>query len=169
MVIFIFISLLKSNECKKFTRKGNELREMFLITRLNSVRFLSSNSVGVGLQVYWLSLLCDILQVILSKYFQFWIVTQIESCLNSRPLSPSSNDPHDLSGLTPSHVLHLSLPVEVTEFDLGNIDHNRLWRWRMQKFKQDFWKRWPKEYLSQLQSRIYWTSPAITSQEGQLM
>ena len=33
------------------------------------------------------------------------LLTRIESCLNSRPIAPLSNDPEDFSYLTPGHFL----------------------------------------------------------------
>lgn len=84
----------------------------------------------------------------------YTLLTQIEACLNSRPLIPLSNDPNDLSALTPGHFLigdSLTAPVEP---DLTCIKENRLSKWqRIQQLLQHFWKRWSLEYLGNLQSR----------------
>ncbi|GBN42268.1 hypothetical protein AVEN_67990-1, partial [Araneus ventricosus] len=84
------------------------------------------------------------------------ITSQIEACLNSRPLSGISNDPNDLSALTPGHFLIrkplTAIPQVPIPDDLHLCD-----RWRMiQRMIQHFWNRWLNEYLTKLQSRPKW-------------
>ncbi|XP_026686425.1 uncharacterized protein LOC103518980 isoform X2 [Diaphorina citri] len=87
------------------------------------------------------------------------ISTQIEACLNSRPLVPMCpDDPDNLDALTPAHFLVggqlLAVPENLLPADL-NI--NRLTRWKLvEKIHQTFWKRWSTEYLHQLQQRNKW-------------
>ncbi|XP_036329773.1 uncharacterized protein LOC118741907 [Rhagoletis pomonella] len=60
--------------------------------------------------------------VIEEKRVQVHATTRVESCLNSRPLSPSSNQPADLEPLTPGHFLvggHILAPPEI------DADENR--------------------------------------------
>lgn len=81
------------------------------------------------------------------------------SILNSRPLSPSSDDPNDLEPLTPNHFLLLRSnatppPGVFTENDLYSRKH---WR-HAQYLTNHFWKRWKKEYVPLLQQRHKWTS-----------
>ncbi|XP_063914810.1 uncharacterized protein LOC135131161 [Zophobas morio] len=87
------------------------------------------------------------------NYEEFYtVLTAIEACLNSRPITPISCDPNDLNALTPGHFL-IGAPITAhAEEDLTVIPSNRLSRWRrVQQLQQHFWKR--KEYLSQLQCR----------------
>lgn len=85
------------------------------------------------------------------------LLTQIEATLNSRPLCPMSNDPEDVSPLTPSHFLLGGLPGHPPEDSLLTVSDNRLDRWqRIQKLNQDFWQRWKKDYLNRLQTRPKW-------------
>lgn len=84
----------------------------------------------------------------------YTVLTCIEACLNSRPITLLSNDPNDLSALTPSHFLigdHLSAYVEL---NILNIPVNRLSRWQqVEQIRQHFWQKWSREYLTQLQQR----------------
>ncbi|XP_043068221.1 uncharacterized protein [Drosophila bipectinata] len=83
------------------------------------------------------------------------VLTQIESCLNSRPLCPLSADPNDLSPLTPGHFLiggPLLAPPEPSLSDKSInarfVDGQRLLR--------QFWHRWSADWLSHLQARPKW-------------
>ncbi|XP_077292722.1 uncharacterized protein LOC143915784 [Arctopsyche grandis] len=83
------------------------------------------------------------------------VLTQIEACMNSRPLSPLSSDPLDLLPLTPGHFLIgrslLALPMEV-KYNT-NVHANLL---QIQLTTAAFWKRWSAEYLHSLQLRHKW-------------
>ncbi|XP_058836359.1 uncharacterized protein LOC131692951 [Topomyia yanbarensis] len=86
------------------------------------------------------------------------IVQQVASVLNSRPLTPLSNDPHDYTALTPGHFLTGRPLTAVPEPDLQDIPENRLALWqRSQAFVQRIWRKWKTEYLSSLQARTKWT------------
>lgn len=91
-------------------------------------------------------------------YEQFTtVLQQIESILNSRPLSPLSSSPLDVSPLTPGHFLIGRPLVSLPDPDLTEIKENRLSKYqRIQQMTQHFWKRWYKEYISELQSRQKW-------------
>ncbi|XP_055522767.1 uncharacterized protein LOC129716950 [Wyeomyia smithii] len=88
----------------------------------------------------------------------FTVVTQIEACLNSRPITPLSNDHRDLEALTPGHFLIQRPLTAVPEPSLTEIPENRLSRWQLvQQFFQTIWKRWSTEYFSDLHNRNKWT------------
>lgn len=87
------------------------------------------------------------------------VLCRIEAVLNSRPLTPLSSDPNDLTCLAPGHFLVgqplLAIPPRV------NIDSNRPInnRWKLlDQCHQAFWRRWSREYLHTLQERTKWVS-----------
>jgi len=85
------------------------------------------------------------------------LVSQIEAILNSRPLTSLSEDPNDLSFLSPGHFLIGDTLTSYPEADLIDIKVNRLSRWQMlERMRQQFWKRWSSEYLLSLQRRNKW-------------
>lgn len=85
------------------------------------------------------------------------VSNQIEAILNSRPLSPLSSDPNDFNVLTPGHFL-IGRPLNaLPEVDISVTTTNRLSRWQLlTKFVQIIWKRWSRDYLSNLQQRSKW-------------
>ncbi|XP_017480743.1 PREDICTED: uncharacterized protein LOC108370021 [Rhagoletis zephyria] len=100
----------------------------------------------------------------------YTVLKQVEACLNSRPISALSDDPQDLSALTPGHFLIgravTSLPEQCI---LGEAD-GLLKRWKLMKqMHQNFWHRWSCEYLHQLQTRNKWRTQQPNIVCGQLV
>ncbi|KAL4104092.1 hypothetical protein QTP88_019405 [Uroleucon formosanum] len=97
------------------------------------------------------------------------LLCRIETVLNNRPLTPTSNCPSDYTALTPAHFLvggNLLLPPEP---DCPEVPLNKLKRWKLVcGMAQGFWRRWSAEYLPQLQVRGKWTKPSREIKVGDL-
>ncbi|XP_037824460.1 uncharacterized protein LOC119612685, partial [Lucilia sericata] len=85
------------------------------------------------------------------------LLARIEACLNSRPISPQSQDPSDLSALTPGHFLigsPILCPIDpkINESPISIVN-----RWqRLKLVHQNFCFRWKNEYLKEMQKRTKW-------------
>ncbi|KAJ0174428.1 hypothetical protein K1T71_009536 [Dendrolimus kikuchii] len=80
------------------------------------------------------------------------LLSQLEACLNSRPLTTLTEDPQDLDYLTPSHFLASGPVLTIVE-----TERDERTRWQLtQKIFNDIWKRWRAEYLTQLSARSKW-------------
>ncbi|XP_058447634.1 uncharacterized protein LOC131428013 [Malaya genurostris] len=98
------------------------------------------------------------------------LLVQIEGCLNSRPLTAASEDPRDLEPLTPAHFLVGSSLHALPEPSYQDIPINRLKQWQlMQRKLHEFWTRWRREYLSQLQGRVKRWRPPVKIEVGKLV
>ncbi|XP_067129092.1 uncharacterized protein [Centruroides vittatus] len=98
------------------------------------------------------------------------LLTQVEACLNSRPLCPMSSDPNDLQVLTPGHFLIGAPLIAIPESDLSDIALPRLKRWTLvQQTVSHFWKRWNAEYLTTLQQRRKWYRSSPNLEIGDLV
>ncbi|XP_050340593.1 uncharacterized protein LOC126767010 [Bactrocera neohumeralis] len=97
-------------------------------------------------------------------------IEEKQSCLNSRPLSPASNEPTDLEPLTPGHFLvggHLMAPPEP---DVNESSASIVNRWqKLKALHQSFCKRWKTEYLNEMQKRIKWKHPKTNIKTGELV
>lgn len=83
--------------------------------------------------------------------------SQVESILNSRPLFPISNDPHDLEVHTPGHFFVGCKHTATPQSNVTSLKNTLLSQYTLlQTILQDFWRRWPREYLCTLQSRGKW-------------
>jgi hypothetical protein len=85
------------------------------------------------------------------------LLSQIEACLNSRPLCQISDCANNDTVLTPGHFLigrGLIAPI-ATDDDLDETILSRKWK-LIQKMKREFWKQWSSQYLHTLQQRYKW-------------
>ncbi|XP_053598634.1 uncharacterized protein LOC106693298, partial [Microplitis demolitor] len=88
------------------------------------------------------------------------VLTQIEAVLNSRPIAPLSEDPADLTALTPGHFLIGEPLIAVPGPSLLENSSAALSRWQqLQQMFQRFWSRWSSEYLQRHQSISKWHTP----------
>ncbi|XP_050563300.1 uncharacterized protein LOC126912915 [Spodoptera frugiperda] len=85
------------------------------------------------------------------------VLSQIEACLNSRPLSQGSSDPEDPVPLTPGHFLVGQPLVVAPDYNYENATVSTLRRWQLvQRMVQHFWRRWKQEYLTNFFQRHKW-------------
>jgi len=88
------------------------------------------------------------------------VVVEIEAILNSRPLTPKSSDPNDLSALTANYFLTGRSLRSMPELIVHDSKASTLqWFTAVTALKQSFWHRWSTDYFNALRSRSKWTSP----------
>ncbi|CAG9136375.1 unnamed protein product [Plutella xylostella] len=95
---------------------------------------------------------------------------QIEAILNSRPLTPLSSDPSDLSYLSPAHFL-IGRPLtsvpgpQVADVNLQQLERHE----RIEKLRHHFWQRYANEYISLLQQRTKWQTDGQDLKTGTMV
>lgn len=99
------------------------------------------------------------------------LLIQVEAILNSRPISPLSNDPNDLDPLTPGHFIIGDKLTALSEENVEHLPMNNIDKFQqIQRMTQSFWRRWHNDYLHTLQQRTKWmTDGHKTLQVGQLV
>jgi hypothetical protein len=98
------------------------------------------------------------------------LLTQIEACMNSRPIIPIPSSPDDCAFLTPGHFLIGEPLMSFPEPDCRLGPSSRLSRWQLvQRCRQLIWKRWSADYLCQLQQRSKWLQNQPNLRAGRLV
>ena len=88
------------------------------------------------------------------------VLSQIEACLNSRPLTPLSPSTDGIEVLTPGHFLIgrplMALPDPAFSYRQVSL----LKHWDLcQSLVRHFWQRWSCEYLTILKKLTKWRNP----------
>lgn len=98
------------------------------------------------------------------------VLSQVEACLNSRPLCQLSPSTDSCEALTPGHFI-IGQPLNLLpQPDVSHVPENRLDRWqRIQKYTTSIWDRWRDEYVATLQPRNKWHAVQQNLRSGQLV
>ena len=101
--------------------------------------------------------------------YRLWtLFAEVEYTLNSRPLTAVSDDPNDLTALTPNHFLNMRTAADMGLPVDGGLASRKRWH-QVQYLAHQFWKRWSKEYLPTLQTRSKWRYPQRDIHAGDLV
>ena len=95
----------------------------------------------------------------------------VEQTLNARPLTAVSDDPEDLTALTPNHFLlgqeNASAPFMPSSDRYHDL--RKLFK-TAQAYAEMIWKRWTREYLPQWNQRSKWSKEHVRNlKEGELV
>ena len=98
------------------------------------------------------------------------VLTEVESIINSRPLTHLSEDINDYEALTPNHILlgrHRNW-ASIADTSEADISSRKQWR-QVQALRAMFWERWVKEYLPSLTKRSCWKNSKPNFNVGELV
>lgn len=97
------------------------------------------------------------------------VLCEVESIINGRPITKLSDDPNDFSRLTPNRLLLLRhSPVLPPGKFSGHDMYRRRWR-HAQYIADQFWRKWIRLYLPELQRRVKWTDKKRNLSVGDLV
>ena len=100
----------------------------------------------------------------------YTFLCEMESLLNSRLLTNTSNDPNGHSALTPNHILHWKESNSFSPDNFVDDEINLRKKWRaVQAAGNMFWRRWMKEYLPSLTIRRKWVNKTRNISKGDLV
>ena len=98
------------------------------------------------------------------------LLCEVEAIINSRPLTPASDNTDDYEPLTPNHILTMktSMLPPPGLFERHDMYLRKRWR-RVQHLAGLFWTRWRNEYILTLQPRQKLTRPQRNLQQGDVV
>ena len=155
-----------SRELKKCLQEVNKPAEATL--KQQGIRWIFNHPGASNMGGAWERQIRTIRRILSGLLFEFpermddetlrTLFCEVEAIVNSRPLTPVSDSPDDLSPLTPNNALGMETGVIVPPpgiFQREDIYMRKRWR-RVQHLANTFWKRWKREFLMTLQQRSKW-------------
>lgn len=98
------------------------------------------------------------------------LLAQVEAVLNSRPLCPMTDDPEDLTAITPGHFIMGCAPTVIPEPSLEDEKTTRLSRWQLlRKMLDSLWSKWSTEYLQRFHSTYKWNEVTTPIKQGSMV
>ncbi|XP_028416431.1 uncharacterized protein LOC114540495 [Dendronephthya gigantea] len=96
-------------------------------------------------------------------------IVEVEKIMNDRPITPVPSEAEDLTALTPNDILLLRRNPRIPLEDERHLDQCQT-RWKqVHHLANQFYNRWVKEYLSQLQESQKWLKNKPNFQVGDLV
>ena len=98
-------------------------------------------------------------------------LVEVESIVNSRPLTVSSPSDEFIEPLTPNHLLTMKSRVVLPPpgvFQKEDVYCRKRWR-AVQYLANQFWSRWRKEFVHSLQERQKWTATRPNVKNGDIV
>ncbi|KAI8114681.1 hypothetical protein CVS40_12969, partial [Lucilia cuprina] len=108
------------------------------------------------------------LQTVCLPRLELNVLARIEGVLNSRPISAVSEDPSDLTALTPVHFLRGAPLMAFPEQDCSNISVINRWE-NLKVIHHQFSQRWKNNYLKSHHKRYKWKTSCQNMQIGDLV
>ena len=96
------------------------------------------------------------------------VLCEAEAMVNGRPLTKVSDDPNDLSPLTPNMLLLMRQGEVPTPGGSSANAYRSRWKY-VQHLAHQFWLRFLREYVPELNRRDKWTSPERNFKVGELV
>ena len=98
------------------------------------------------------------------------LLTEIEACVNSRPLYYNVSNVNGYEVLTPGHFIVGEPIISLPEINPNEFKGNLQERWQLiSSIRQHFWRRWRDDYLVNLQKRSQWFRESSTLKEGDVV
>jgi hypothetical protein len=181
------VKLMRSDNGSNFTSAEKELKqsiEEWNLSAINSemqqrnIDWRFNPPAGSHFGGVWERLIKSIRQVlkgilrqqILSDEVLSTLMCEVESILNSRPITRNSDNINDLEALTPNHLLLLNRKPMLPPGIFVKTDNYVKRRWRQVQYLANlFWSRWTKEYLPLLQERQKWHCAKRNLQVGDIV
>ena len=101
----------------------------------------------------------------------YTFLTEVESIVNSRPLTVDNLGDESVDALSPFNLLTMKSKLVLQppgKFEEADIYCRKRWR-TVQYLADVFWSRWRREFLSSLQCRQKWKNPSRNTEVGDIV